>query len=105
MWLTLVILSFATISVVLFVLSAIFWFPIWRKYQSGPAQGLVLTNVTMAIAIIFRVARMITDLTRDGFCEQTYSLLISVLVLAVSVFQFALSRGYFNLRGENNERD
>ena len=102
MWLTLAILSMAIASVALFAASAVVWFPIWRKNESGTAHALFLTNVAMAIAIAFRVARMASTILGDGECEHTFSLIAGFLVFLASIFQFALSRGYFNSRGEND---
>ena len=103
MLLPIIAISIGSVTATLFGLTAHFWFPLWREKGEGTAHCLLLTNAAMVIAILFKLVQIASDLIDDSYHEQTYSLIVSVLVLMVAIFQFSLSRGYFNYK-ENEEK-
>ena len=95
---TLIILSLGIGSVVLFVLSAVFWFPLWRKRNSGSAHGLFLTNAGLTLVVVFKLVQVIGTLVEQGTCEFPFNMASAILMMTVGIFQFCLSRGYFNYK-------
>lgn len=96
MLLYVLIISFALGSIILFGLSAKFWFPLWRSQKEGTAHALFLTNVIMGLAIFLKLLHNIFSVIDPIHFGHMFDLVVTVLVFSVSVFQFALSRGYFN---------
>jgi hypothetical protein len=84
-------------------MSARFWFPIWRQERSGTAHGLFLTNTGLALVIVFKIIQIASQLIESGECEFPFNLVSAMLMLAVSAFQFAHTRGYFNYSKERND--
>ena len=99
--------SLNILAFVLFVLSTLFWFPRWRNSngQSGTAHALFLTNATLAIATVFKIAQTITKLINDDLStDNAVNVVTTLLIVFVSIFQYALIKGYFNIRGEEDGR-
>ena len=96
----LIVLSLGIGSIILFVLSTVFWFPLWRKRQSGSAHGLFLTNAALSLVVSFKLIRIIGVLVEQGTCEFPFNIASAILMMLVAIFQFALSRGYFNFKEE-----
>jgi len=92
----LIILSLGVGSVISFTATAVFWFPLWRSEHSGTAHALFLTNAGLALVVIFKLAQVIGTLIEGGECDFPFSMASAMLMAAVSVFQFALMKGYFN---------
>jgi hypothetical protein len=103
MLLAVVILSLGSASLVLYGLSAKFWFPRWRQERSGTAHGLFLTNVCLGLAVVFKIVQVVGQLIDSGACEFPFNLVSAILMTSVSVFQFALTRGYFNIKEMKDE--
>ena len=98
--------SLNILAFVLFVLSTLFWFPRCNSNgQSGTAHALFLTNATLAIATVFKIAQTITKLINDDLStDNAVNVVTTLLIVFVSIFQYALIKGYFNIRGEEDGR-
>lgn len=103
MLLTLVILSFGATSIILYGLSARFWLSIWKEERHGTAHGLFLTNAFLALVVLFKIVQVVQEIVDTGECEFPYNVASAILMTTVSVFQFALTRGYFNIKEMKDE--
>lgn len=95
---TIVALSLTIISFVLFVLAALIWFPLWIRNKAGTAHALFLTNVALAIGVTLEAIQVVRHIVTGQVCENSFNITMVFMILLVSIFQFALSRGYFNWR-------
>jgi len=93
---TIVALSLSILAAALFLTTAIYWFPVWRKYKKGLPHALFLTNMFLGVSSIFRAIQSVCQMARGGGGNSPFNLIIVFIVFFVSVFQYALSRGYFN---------
>jgi len=91
-------ISLYVLSAILFFIAAKFWFPRWREKKSGTAHALFLTNAFLIWVVIFRIIQTILWLRNEVTCSYHPSLVAAVFMVLVSVYQFALVRGYFNFK-------
>ena len=97
---TILALSLVIVSFGLNVAAAICWFPLWwlRDEKSGTAHALFLTALFLAIINALKIIQVICYIIGGSEGNITFNLAISFFALSVAVVQFALSRGYFNVR-------
>ena len=90
-------------AIVFYLLTIRTWYPIWREDNHGVVHALGLTNTALIILSIAGICRSVVYLT-DGSYRYSYglNLLAALLLLATAIVQYALSRGYFSTRGNNN---
>ncbi len=91
-------LSFAVLSLALFLSAAFYWFPLWRRKKVGIAHCLFLTNVFLAIISFLKLVQIASFVFNNADGSRPFSLIIGFVVLGVAVTQFALSRGYFTVQ-------
>ncbi len=91
-------LSFAVISLTLFVLAAIYWFPLWRNKRAGIAHCLFLTNALLAMISLVRLIQVGSFIVNGEGGKNPFSLIVCFIMLCVAVVQFALSKGYFTVQ-------
>lgn len=97
--LIIIALSFSVISLTLFTLTAIYWLPVWREQQAGLAHCLFWTNILLALISLMKFIQIVLFLlSNNGIGGGPFNLVVGLIVFFVSVVQFALSRGYFNVR-------
>lgn len=90
--------SFSIVSLILFALAALYWFPLWRNRKVGIAHCLFLTNALLGVISLFKFVQIISFLSNTEALSNPFSLVVGFTVLCVSVVQFALSKGYFTVQ-------
>ncbi len=91
-------LSFSTISLVLFALVAIYWFPLWHRKKIGFAHCLFLTNALLAFSAFLRLTQIVSFFISGEGSGSLFNLIGCFILFCVAVIQFALARGYFTVQ-------
>ena len=91
-------LSFALVSLILFALAAIYWFPLWRNKKAGIAHCLFLTNALLAVIVLVKIVQLFSFFINGENSDGPFCLIFGFILLCVAVVQYALSKGYFTVQ-------